>query len=60
MDAQTIDRGDAIKLLEEQVKLYSNGVSELLRPFDAASAARGWLSVIRGIEEFINIPLEDP
>ncbi|UQV46672.1 hypothetical protein KIV45_07045 [Janthinobacterium lividum] len=51
---------DAISLLDEQIEKYSQGIYELASVFDAKSAIDGWQYILRGAEELINIPTEDP
>ena len=55
VDHRTIDRNEAIIIINEQIAAHEGGILTALAPFEAASAIETWHGTIRDIEEFINV-----
>lgn len=52
-----LSAADAEALLLDQISQHSGGIRSTLSAFDANSATSAWMEALRGIEEFINIPM---
>ncbi len=57
MTTRELGRAEAEALVQEQIRLHSAGIQDSLSVFDAKSAVAAWLEALRGVEEFINLPL---
>ena len=57
MTIHRLSGADAEALLLDQIGQHSGGIKSTLFAFDANSAASAWMEVLRGIDEFINIPM---
>lgn len=56
MTIHRLSGAGAEALLLGQIGQHSGGIKSTLSAFDANSATSAWMEVLRGIEEFINIP----
>lgn len=57
MTTRRISGAAAEALLLDQVSQHSGGIRSTLAAFEAKSATSAWMSVLRGIDELINIPM---
>lgn len=48
---------DAEELLLDQIGQHSGGIRTTLSAYDIKSAISAWMAALRGIEEFINVPM---
>lgn len=48
---------DAEALLVRQIGQHADGIRSVLASFEVTSATSAWVETLRGIEEFINIPM---
>lgn len=57
MNVRRLSGADVEALLLDQIGQHSDGIKDTLSAFDANSATLAWMEALRGIEEFINIPM---
>lgn len=57
MATRRLSGANAETLLLDQIGQHSAGIRNTLSAFDAISATSAWMEALRGIEEFINIPM---
>lgn len=57
MPIRRLSGADVKALLLDQIGQHSGGIRSTLSAFDASSATSAWMEALRGIEEFINIPM---
>lgn len=57
MTVRRLSGADAEALLLDQISQNSAGIRSTLSAFEANSATSAWMGALRGIEEFINIPM---
>lgn len=57
MTTRQLCGAEAEALLLDQIGQHSAGIRSTLSAFDANSATSAWMEALRGIEEFINIPM---
>jgi len=54
---QELAGADAEALLVSQIGQHAGGIRGVLASFEVSSATSSWIETLRGIEEFINIPM---
>lgn len=57
MAIRRLSGADAEALLLDEIGQHSGGIRSTLSAFGAYSATSAWMEALRGIEEFINIPM---